>query len=307
MEALPTRPGWWTAATEILTDRLVLRAISPADAAEVGSTLWTNRDHLGPWINVPAVEPTEESVRLRLCALADAFAAGERLLYTVRLPGGNDLLGCVGLTPAGEAWALSYWLAAAHTGRGYAREAVAALARLAFGYADADRVLIECLRDNARSAGVARAVGFERAGERDGVEAWVLTPDRLHAWECALGALRALGAPRPTDDGRALRVTTRTRRALELRFAELDGEPMMIAFADVADPAALSPVACLTHNAALSVGALCLDTGRLQLRHACRPEALSPADLDMLLREAERLRGLGCEPPCRTFAFDHIL
>jgi RimJ/RimL family protein N-acetyltransferase len=307
MEALATSPGWWTAATEILTDRLVLRAISPDDAAEVGRALWTNRDHLAPWINVPAVEPTQESMRERLGELADAFAAGERLLYTVRLPAGDDLLGCIGLSPAGEAWALSYWLAAAHTGQGYAREAVAALARLLFAYGGADRVVIECLRDNARSAGVARAVGFERTGERDGVQTWTLTPDRLHAWECALSAIAPIGAPRATEDGRALRVTARAGGALELRFAELDGELMTIALADVADPAALSPAACLAHNAALAVGALCLDTGRLRLRHACRPEALGPAELDLLLRAAGRLRGLPREPPRRALAFDHVL
>jgi RimJ/RimL family protein N-acetyltransferase len=307
MEALATRPRWWTAATEILTDRLVLRAISPDDAGELSRALWVNRDHLTPWINVPAVEPTEEAMRRRLCEHADAFAAGERLLYTVRLPAGHDLLGCIGLTPAGEAWALSYWLAAAHTGQGYAREAVAALARLAFAYADADRVVIECLRDNARSAGVARAVGFERTGELDGVQTWTLSPDRLHAWECALSAIAPIGVAHATDDGRALRVMTRAGGALELRFAELDGELMTIALADVADPAALSPAACLAHNAALSVGALCLDTGRLRLRHACRPEALAPADLDMLLRAAWRLRGLRREPPRRALAFDHVL
>ena len=139
MEALATRPGWWTAATEIQSDRLVLRAISPADAAEVGRALWVNRDHLAPWIDVPSVEPTEEAMRRRLGELADAFAAGERLLYTVRLPAGDDLLGAIGLSPAGKAWALSYWLAAAHTGRGYAREAVAALVRL-------------CSRTEARTA-----------------------------------------------------------------------------------------------------------------------------------------------------------
>ena len=172
-------------------------------------------------------------------------------------------------------------------------------------------MLIECLRDNARSAGVARAVGFERTGEREGVQTWTLTPDRLHAWECALAALAPIGAPRASDDGRALRVTARAGGALELRFSELAGglagELMTIALADVADPAALSPAACLAHNAALAVGALCLDTGRLRLRHACRPESLAPAELDLLLREAERLRGLARERPRRALAFDHVL
>ena len=173
--AFAPRPAWWRGAAELSTERLALRAISPGDADEVGAALWANRDHLAPWIVLPSVEPTRAAVRHRMRKLAAAFAAGERLLYTLRPRAGGELLGCAGLVPSGGATCmLSYWLAAAHTRRGYAREAVAALARLAFARAGAHRVRIECLSANVRSAAVARAAGFERTGARDGVEVWTL-------------------------------------------------------------------------------------------------------------------------------------
>jgi RimJ/RimL family protein N-acetyltransferase len=174
MQALATR-RWWLDATEIWTERLVLRAISPADAAEVRHALWSNHDHLAPWIDLPGGEPTGKWMSLRIRRLVDEFVSGEQLIYTARTHAGGELLGCFGLTAAGAAWELSYWLAAAHTRQGYAREAATALVRLAFARGGAHRVRLECQRTNVRSAKVARAVGFERTGVRDGVEQWTLT------------------------------------------------------------------------------------------------------------------------------------
>jgi RimJ/RimL family protein N-acetyltransferase len=177
MEALATR-RWWLDATEIRTERLVLRALSPADGADIGRALWTNRDHLAPWIDVPSAEPTEASMRRRMHWFADGFAAGTRFYYTLRDPACGALHGCVGLIPSGTAWTISYWLVAAHTRRGYAREAVAALVRLAFMHPGVHRLSIRCLEGNHRSASVARALGFKHTGGRDGVQEWTLTRDR---------------------------------------------------------------------------------------------------------------------------------
>ena len=176
MQTLSTRRRWWLEATEIQTERLVLRAISPADAGELGSALWTHRHHLAPWIDVPRVERGAPWWQQRTRQLASAFAVGSPLLYTVRNARG-DFLGCAGLTLTAGSWALSYWLVATHTGRGYAREAAAALTRLAFEHAGARRLLIQCRRDNLRSAAVARALGFARTRVHHGVQHWTLTRD----------------------------------------------------------------------------------------------------------------------------------
>jgi ribosomal-protein-serine acetyltransferase len=161
---------------EIWTDRLVLRAVDPGDAADLCRALWVNRDHLSPWIDVPETAVDVGVMRTHLTTLAQRFASGTRLLYTVRDRASNELFGCAGIAP--DDWSLSYWLVQSHTRCGYAREAVTALIQLAFLHPWASHLRIECRSENVRSSAVARALGFARLGARDGVEEWVLRRDR---------------------------------------------------------------------------------------------------------------------------------
>ena len=186
MQAFTPR-RWWLDATQIRTERLVLRAISPADAAALGRAMWGHRDHLASWSDVPGIPLSEAWWRRRTRQLALAFVRDAQLLYTARAAEATtgDLLGCIGLTPTSATYELSYWLVPSSTGRGYAREAAAALAQLAYRYAGARAVRIRCRTDNVRSAAVARALGALPTGARDGVQEWTLTPDRL----CATGPL----------------------------------------------------------------------------------------------------------------------
>jgi RimJ/RimL family protein N-acetyltransferase len=175
MEAFSTR-RWWLDATEIRTERLVLRAISPADAGAIGHAMWTHRDHLSPWVDVPGIPLSVRSWRGRVRRMTVAFVRGAQLLYTLRSAGASEgLLGCLGLTPTGATCELSYWLVPAGTGRGYAREAAAALARLAYRRAGASAARIRCRADNPRSAAVARALGARLTCERGGIQEWTLT------------------------------------------------------------------------------------------------------------------------------------
>jgi RimJ/RimL family protein N-acetyltransferase len=186
MQAFATR-RWWLDATEIRTERLVLRAISPADAAALGHAMWAHRDHLTPWIDVPGIPLSELEWRRRTRRNAAAFVRGAQLLYAVRRTGDDRLLGCIALTPTGATCELSYWLVPAGTGRGYAREAAAALARLAYRYAGACAARIRCRADNVRSAAVARALGALPAVAHGGVQEWTLIPELL----CATGRVVA--------------------------------------------------------------------------------------------------------------------
>jgi len=172
---------WWLDATEIRTERLMLRAISPADAAALGHAMWAHRDHLTPWIDVPGIELSATSWRHRTRRIAAAFVRGVQLLYAARRTGDDRLLGCVGLTPTGATCELSYWLVPAGTKQGYAREAAAALARLAYRCAGASATRIRCRIDNVRSAAVARALGALPTSVRGGVQEWTLPPDRVRA------------------------------------------------------------------------------------------------------------------------------
>jgi len=181
MEAFSTR-RWWLDATEIRTQRLVLRAISPADAGALGHAMWAHRDHLSPWVDVPGIPLSARSWRERVRRMTVAFVRGAQLLYTVHgAPTSEGLLGCSGLTPSGATCELSYWLVPASTGRGYAREAAAALARLACRRAGARAARIRCRADNPRSAAVARALGAQLTSERGGMQEWTLPLERLCA------------------------------------------------------------------------------------------------------------------------------
>lgn len=270
------------------TDRLFLRPIQPSDAEDVARVLRTSRDHLAPWIAVPD-DPPPGWIEARVAELADAFAAGTRLLFTVRARDGGALVGCVGLTPeaAGEL-AISYWLAAEHTGRGYGREAIDALCRWACDARPVVRLHIRCAPDNVRSAQLARAAGFVRTAARGDVHVWTATPARLRAWAPLLGACLAAGETVATGDGGALRVDGR----LELAVVEVGGEHQIVASADVATAAAFSAADCLRHNATLAIGALCVVDDRLRLRHVCPPGELTPRGLALLLHEAARLSTL---------------
>ncbi|MGN6108024.1 MAG: GNAT family N-acetyltransferase [Kofleriaceae bacterium] len=298
---------WWSDATEVLTDRLRLRAIRLDDAAELRAAMWDNRDHLSPWIEVPRVEPSLAWMHARVQALVDACEAGRAIRYLVYPLEGGPLLGCVGLAIGEHASVeLSYWLAAAHTGKGHAREMVAAVSRLAFERGPIERVVIECVRSNLRSAQVARGAGFARTAIRDDVEVWMLTRGRLRAWEQVLGASATLGPAHGAEDGSAIRVIDRSGDALEIRFADLTGS-LVVASCDVAAESVLSARDCLTHNTTLAVGALCLGDGRIQLRHACAPHELTPYRIATAAREAARLRGIARARLPEDAAFDHVL
>lgn len=166
-------------APELATTRLALRAIAPTDAPALAAALWHDRDHLSPWIAVPRREPSLAWMRARIDALAAAFASGDRMLYTIRAHGDAALLGCVGLKPrTTAAYAVSYWLCASYTHRGYACEAAAAMCEAAFAQGGAERVLLECHPDNVRSARVARRLGFVETARRSTVQEWTLTTNR---------------------------------------------------------------------------------------------------------------------------------
>jgi RimJ/RimL family protein N-acetyltransferase len=93
------------------------------------------------------------------------------------LAGGATLAGAAGLTRMDWSvprFEIGYWVRRSCEGRGYASEAVRALARLAFGTLGAGRVEIHCGHRNERSRRVAERCGFVlEARLRDhGRETW---------------------------------------------------------------------------------------------------------------------------------------
>lgn len=86
------------------------------------------------------------------------------LVYAVADPASDEILGAVSLIVSGPEAELGYWLGLPHQGRGYAREAVAALLELAFGPLMLDLVHADVRADNARSRQLLDTLGFEEKG-----------------------------------------------------------------------------------------------------------------------------------------------
>lgn len=155
------------------THRLALRAIVDDDPHELAAVVSAERSHLASAIALHG----DPVARWRL-----AFEAGERWWYTLRPRAGGPLLGAIAIVPREPGTcALVFWLAAAHTGAGYAREAAAAACRIAFDHLAASRVVIEHAARHKPSAAVAQALGCARGDDRHGIARWELAAVRLAA------------------------------------------------------------------------------------------------------------------------------
>lgn len=212
------------------TPRLVVRAWTPADAPARKAAVDVNLDHLRPWFPWAAADPrpVEEHAALLATQAAD-FAAGRWWSYGVWRPeptgevdgaGGAALVGAVGVYRARQDVArpsvreISYWLTAAATGRGYATEAVGAIAEAALAEPGVLGLEIRVDPANAPSARVPPRLGFalrERlAGDRTGLSGEPL--DTL-VWERRHYPVRLRPAT-PADVPRlqAIRVAARGNR-----------------------------------------------------------------------------------------------
>ena len=113
-----------------------------------------------PWA---AREPTplDEKVEL-LRSFRGRFDLGEDFVYGIFAGDGSEVIGGSGLhTRVGPgALEIGYWIRASRIGRGFAREAAAALAKVAFRVCGVDRVEIHVDPANAPSLRVPRALGF---------------------------------------------------------------------------------------------------------------------------------------------------
>jgi RimJ/RimL family protein N-acetyltransferase len=69
---------------------------------------------------------------------------------------------------------IGYWLRADSTGRGHATRAAATLSKVGFDLVGLERIQIICNEKNARSADVARRLGYQHADTRDGSMVWQL-------------------------------------------------------------------------------------------------------------------------------------
>jgi RimJ/RimL family protein N-acetyltransferase len=161
----------------ITTDRLRLRPLAGGDAAFYRA-LYTDA-HLLREI-APALDDAA-AARSFAAALRDAAAArpARRRWVIVENATGADV-GLLGLLAGDEGAEVGALVIAARQGRGYAAEAIAALARHAFADLDVRRLHTRHAPANAAAAGLMHKCGFAPlAADAEGQVRWEFTPAML--------------------------------------------------------------------------------------------------------------------------------
>jgi RimJ/RimL family protein N-acetyltransferase len=159
---------------EIRTQRLVLRRQHPDDAWLIKDAVDTSLPHLQasvPWAQAAPMPLRELAEHLAVSAVA--FDAGYEWTFSILDVRQRRVLGAAALERAEEALSAlvgpaaieaGYWLRADATGHGYATEAVAHLADVAFTRLGAQRVVVCHDPANVASGGVPHRLGFHCMG-----------------------------------------------------------------------------------------------------------------------------------------------
>lgn len=148
------------------TPRLVIRSPVAEDAAALNAAVHASAAELRawmPWAN-PLPTPEQTSANLAEAMAQTAVDKDYRLLITTRdgvLVGSSGIHDLNWRIPSGE---IGYWLDTRHTGHGYAREAVAAIAAFARTVMGLRRIQIVVADANPRSWRIPEQLGFALEG-----------------------------------------------------------------------------------------------------------------------------------------------
>ncbi|RPJ39552.1 MAG: N-acetyltransferase [Chloroflexi bacterium] len=156
----PSLPG---PAYRIVTERLVIRCYSPADAPLLLAAIAESQEHLSPWMPWAKGDlPDLQSEIDRLRMFRGNFDLGKDFIYGIFSPDEQRILGGTGLhTRIGSgAREIGYWIHKDFINQGLATESSAALTKVAFEIDQVARVEIHCDPANVRSAAVPRKLGF---------------------------------------------------------------------------------------------------------------------------------------------------
>ncbi|OLT14524.1 hypothetical protein BJF78_18910 [Pseudonocardia sp. CNS-139] len=153
-----------TAAEELHAGPVTLRRWRPADAGALLRAVEESLGHLAPWMPWAAHGYTAADAEAFLAAAAEAW--GTTYDYAIVAPpdaiaGSCSIMARIG--PGG--FEIGYWVHPAHTRRGYATAAAAALAREAFRIG-ADHVEIVHDIANVASGAIPRRLGFTEVTRR---------------------------------------------------------------------------------------------------------------------------------------------
>jgi RimJ/RimL family protein N-acetyltransferase len=149
--------------TCITSARLTLRAFTAADAAESFAEANARIAKFMSW-NPPAYETEYRTIWQK--SLAD-MKAGSQLSLVIRLTGTSEFIGLTGLEPAdSDLLETGVWIKESAQGRGYGREAVAAVIEWASAVFHPSGFLWPVVDENMPSRRLAEALGGKIIGTR---------------------------------------------------------------------------------------------------------------------------------------------
>lgn len=158
-----TTPAVRRVPYRIVTDRLVLRGIQPADAARVKAAVDASRAHARPFAAWALQAPLSlEQTMQRLRRSRAKFDRDEGYEYLGLSGDETEVVGEAGLDPMNRYGDLDvgYWVAAGHLRRGYAVEMAGALTRVAIEVFGLERVELRTSTANEASRRVAVKLGY---------------------------------------------------------------------------------------------------------------------------------------------------
>jgi RimJ/RimL family protein N-acetyltransferase len=134
-------------------------------------------DHLREWLPWAHQEPEDLELKIeRLRQFRGMFDLGQDFIYGIFNPEETEVVGGTGLHMRAGAGAreIGYWIHKGRIAQGFASEATAALAKVAFTIDDVRRLEIHCDPANLRSLAIPRKLGFRHEGT---LRARITTPD----------------------------------------------------------------------------------------------------------------------------------
>jgi RimJ/RimL family protein N-acetyltransferase len=139
-----------------------------ANLAELVAASAASFDHLRPWMPWAQEMPSEDSTLPFLRGCEQQWAAGEAFQFAMRRPGDDAVVGSCGLMRriGDGALEIGYWVHAAHTRRGLATAAAAALTWAGFALPDTHQLEIHVDVANLNSRAVAARLGYQQIGVR---------------------------------------------------------------------------------------------------------------------------------------------
>ena len=164
---------------KLATSRLLLRPFQPADAAAL-SHIAGDRAIADTMISIPYPYPREQAIA-SIETQSSELRGGRAFHFAMTLLSGQFLIGSISLRDIEREHSqaeLSFWVGKPWWGRGYAKEAGAAVVGFGFDDVDLNRIYAHHMIRNPAAGAVMRALGMRREGLlRERVRKWGVFED----------------------------------------------------------------------------------------------------------------------------------